>query len=222
VSDREPIDNRLELLILQHPREQKEGLATAALTVAQLRRARLVIGLSWPNLAAALGRPVDPKRWAVLYLGSARLQGFGRGREIVALDRQGRPAPDQDAPLRDLDGSVLLDGSWSEAKALWWRNPWLLKLRRLVLDPSHRSRYHRIRREPRREALSTIEAAALLLSRVERRPEIEAGLQGALERLVGPAGPRVGGQRSGGKPARPHRDRHRHAAAAGSAEGGRG
>ena len=37
--------------------------------------------------------------------------------------------------LRGLDGVVLLDGSWSEAKTLWWRNPWLLKLRRLVLDP---------------------------------------------------------------------------------------
>jgi DTW domain-containing protein len=222
VSDREPIDNWLELLILQHPREQNEGLATAALTVAQLRRAQLVIGLSWPNLAAALGRPADPKRWAVLYLGSARPRAFGLGREVVALDRQGRPAPDQDTWLLNLDGAVLLDGSWGEAKALWWRNPWLLKLRRLVLDPSHPSRYHRIRREPRREALSTIEAAALLLSRVERRPEIEAALQGALERHVGPAGPRAEGPRTGGKPVRPQRHRRDRAAAAGSAEGGRG
>jgi DTW domain-containing protein len=222
VSDREPIDNRLELLILQHPREQNEGLATAALTVAQLRRAQLVIGLSWPNLAAVLGRPADPKRWAVLYLGSARPRAFGLGRELVALDRQGRPAPDQDTWLRNLDGAVLLDGSWSEAKALWWRNPWLLKLRRLVLDPLHLSSYHRIRREPRREALSTIEAAALLLSRVERRPEIEAALQEALERHVGPAGPRAEGPETGGKPVRLHRHRRGHAAAAGSAEGGRG
>ena len=40
-----------------------------------------------------------------------------------------------------LEGVVLLDGSWSEAKTLWWRNPWLLRLRRLVLNPRHRSRF---------------------------------------------------------------------------------
>jgi DTW domain-containing protein len=78
----------------------------------------------------------------------------------------------------------LLDGSWSEAKSLWWRNPWLLKLRRLVLDPQRPSHYNRVRREPRREALSTIEAAALLLNRIEGRPEFEATLTDALDRLI--------------------------------------
>jgi len=81
----------------------------------------------------------------------------------------------------------LLDGSWSEAKALWWRNPWLLKTRRLVLDPQRPSHYSRVRREPRREALSTIEAAALLLKRVEGRPEIEIALNAALDRLIAEA-----------------------------------
>jgi len=38
----EPIDNRVFLLILQHPREKREALATAALTAAMLRRAALV------------------------------------------------------------------------------------------------------------------------------------------------------------------------------------
>ena len=178
------IDNRLFLLILQHPREKKEALATAALTVATLRRAELVVGLSWPNLGRALGRPADPGRWAVLYLGSVRPRAFGLERDVIALDRHGQPAADQEVMLRDLDGAILLDGSWSEAKGLWWRNPWLLKLRRLVLDPQSPSHYNRIRREPRREALSTIEAAALLLSRIEGRPEIEAALNAALGRLI--------------------------------------
>ena len=184
MGDAETIDNRVFILILQHPREKNEALATAALTAGLLRQAKLAVGLSWPNLARALGRPADPRRWAVLYLGSARPRGFGLEREIVAVDRQGAPAADQAAILRDVDGAVLLDGSWSEAKALWWRNPWLLKLRRLVLDPQGPSHYHRIRREPRREALSTIEAAALLLTRVEGRPEIEAALTAALDRLI--------------------------------------
>lgn len=187
MNDSEPIDNRLFILILQHPREKREALATAALTIAMLRRAALVVGLSWANLGQALGRPADPRRWAVLYLGSSRPRAFGVQGDIVALDRRGTPEAHQPVMLRDLDGAVLLDGSWGEAKALWWRNPWLLKLRRLVLDPQRPSHYHRLRREPRREALSTIEAAALLLSRVEGRPDIEIALNEALDRLIAEA-----------------------------------
>ena len=183
----EPIDNRIFVLILQHPREKKEALATAALTRAMLSRAELVVGLSWPNLAQALGRKVDGRRWAVLYLGSARPTRLGLPQEVIALDRRGEPEADQQTALRGIDGVVLLDGSWKEAKTLWWRNPWLLKLRRLVLNPQQRSRYGRMRREPRHEALSTLEAAALLLQHLEGRPGIEAALLGALDRLLAEA-----------------------------------
>lgn len=179
-----PIDNKLFVLILQHPQEKKEALATAALTRDALSRAALVIGLSWPNLARALGAPADPRRWAVLYLGSARPAAFGVGREVVAVDRRGEPAADQEAMLRGLDGVVLLDGSWSEAKTLWWRNPWLLKLRRIVLNPSGPSRYGRLRREPRRAALSTLEAAALVLKHLDGNTEVEAALRAALDDLI--------------------------------------
>jgi DTW domain-containing protein YfiP len=184
ISGAEPIDNRLFVLILQHPREKKEALGTAAATVAALRRSALVVGLSWPNLSRALGRPADPKRWAVAYLGSARpVVLAGRG-EIVAVDRRGAPVPDQGARLRDLEGVVLLDGSWGEAKALWWRNPWLLKLHRLVLDPARPSAYRPVRRAPRREALATIEAAGLLLRYLDAGPALETELLAHLARLV--------------------------------------
>jgi DTW domain-containing protein len=189
MANAEPIDNRLFVLILQHPQERKEALATAASTRALLGRAELAVGLSWPNLSRALGRSVDPKRWAVLYLGSARPASRGDQREVVALDRRGEPAADQPAMLHGLDGVVVLDGTWKEAKTLWWRNPWLLKLRRLVLNPQHKSRYGRIRREPRREALSTLEAVALLLKHLDGGPEIEATLLGALDRLIAEARP---------------------------------
>ena len=184
-----PIDNRLFVLILQHPQEKKEVLATAALTRALLTHADLVIGLSWPNLSRALGRSVDPNRWAVLYLGSAHPASFGQPREVLALDRRGEPAADQEAMLRGLEGVVVVDGTWKEAKTLWWRNPWLLKLQRLVLNPHRKSRYGRIRREPRHEALSTIEAVALLLKHLENRPEIEARLLDGLDRLIAEAQP---------------------------------
>jgi hypothetical protein len=190
VNASKPVDNRLFVLILQHPREKKETLATASLALSMLQRASLAIGLSWANLPDALGRPADPRRWAVLYLGSARPRALRLGRDVVAVDRHGQPEADQAAALRDLDGAILLDGSWSEAKALWWRNPWLLKLRRLVLDPQRPSHYNRVRREPRREALSTIEAAGLLLSQVEGRPQIETALTEALDGMIAETRPR--------------------------------
>ena len=180
----EPIENRLFVLVLQHPQEKREAIATAAASRAALRQARLAIGLSWPNLARALGRPADPKRWAVLYLGSARPAALGLEREVIALDRRGKPSADQEAAVRGLEGVVLLDGSWSEAKTLWWRNPWLSKLRRLVLNPRGPSRFGQVRREPRREALATLEAAALLLKHLDGGPKIEAALLDHLDRLI--------------------------------------
>jgi DTW domain-containing protein len=185
----ERIDNHLFVLILQHPQEKKHALATAGLACTALEHAKLVVGLSWANLSHALGRPADAKRWAVLYLGSARPAALGFQREVIAVDRRSEPAAGQEAMLRDLEGVVLLDGTWSEAKTLWWRNPWLLKLRRFVLNPQHRSRFGRLRREPRREALSTLEAAALVLKHLDGGAEVEDALLRALDRLIAEVSP---------------------------------
>ena len=172
------------VLVLQHPQERREPLATAAAAVGLLRRARLVAGLSWPNLERALGQQAEPRRWGVLYLGSARPKALATGREIILLGRDGEPASDPEPVLKRLEGIVLLDGSWKEAKTLWWRNPWLLKLHRLVVNPSTPARLGRLRREPRREALSTLEAAALVLRHLEAAPTAADVLLTALDRLM--------------------------------------
>jgi DTW domain-containing protein len=179
-----PFDTRLQILILQHPQEQDRALGTAGLTVRHFHKAALKVGLSWPSLTKLLGRQADPHRWAVLYLGSAKAAAVAPGREIVLVNRKSEAEPHQDALLRGLEGIVLLDGTWSQAKALWWRNAWMLKCRRVILGPSRPSRYGRLRREPRRDGLSTIEAAALLVSRLEHRPEIETALMASFEKLL--------------------------------------
>jgi DTW domain-containing protein YfiP len=113
----------------------------------------------------------------VLYLGSAKLApakatGEEPGHPLVAVSARGAVLPDQEAVLGALEGIILLDGNWSQAKALWWRNPWLLKLRRLILAPDFRSLYGKLRREPRAESISTIEAAGLCLAQLAGNPEI--------------------------------------------------
>jgi DTW domain-containing protein YfiP len=180
-----PIENRISLLILQHPQEQDRALGTARLTALHFKNAVLKIGLSWPSLSKALGRPVhDPSRWAVLYLGSAKVADLDTDREVVAINRKGEVEDNQRAILKDIEGIVLLDGTWSQAKALWWRNAWMLKCQRVILGPAKPSLYGKLRREPRRDGLSTIEAAAMLLAALEKRPDIEATLSASFERML--------------------------------------
>jgi DTW domain-containing protein YfiP len=180
-----PIENRISVLVLQHPQEQDRALGTARLTAMHFKDAVLKIGLSWPSLSKALGRPVDdPSRWAVLYLGSAKVADLDTDAEIVAINRKGEIEPHQRAILGDIEGIVLLDGTWSQAKALWWRNAWMLKCQRIILGPKHPSRYGQLRREPRRDGLSTIEAAAMLLAGLEKRPDIAETLSGSFDRML--------------------------------------
>jgi DTW domain-containing protein len=180
-----PIENRVSLLILQHPQEQDRALGTARLTALHFKNAVLKIGLSWPSLSKALGRPVhDPSRWAVLYLGSAKVADLETDRDIVAINRKGEIEDNQRAILKDIEGIVLLDGTWSQAKALWWRNAWMLKCQRVILGPARPSRYGQLRREPRRDGLSTIEAAAMLLASLEKRPDLAEILHGSFERML--------------------------------------
>jgi DTW domain-containing protein len=180
----QPIANRIALVILQHPQEQDRLLGTARLTAEQFANATLRVGLSWPSLAKVLGRPADPKRWATLFLGATRAADFPPGREVAAFDRQGAALADQKQALAGIEGVILLDGTWSQAKTLWWRNAWLLKGKRIALKPKRPSLYGQRRREARREGLSTIEAAGLVLSRLEDRPEIEAAVAGTFRLML--------------------------------------
>jgi DTW domain-containing protein YfiP len=180
-----PMDSRISLLILQHPQEQDRALGTARLAALHFKNAVVKIGLSWPSLAKALGRPVaDPSRWAVLYLGSAKASDLDTDAEVIALTRKGETADSQRAILSNIEGVVLLDGTWSQAKALWWRNAWMLKCQRVILNPKHPSRYGALRREPRKDGLSTIEAAGILIAALDRRPEIAATLNAGFERML--------------------------------------
>ena len=86
--------------------------------------------------------------------------------------------------LKEIQGIVLLDGTWSQAKALWWRNAWMLKCQRVILGPKRPSRYGELRKEPRGDGLSTIEAAGLLLAGLEKRPDIAETLNASFDRML--------------------------------------
>ncbi len=180
----DPVATRTAVVILQHPQEHAEALGTGWLTHCQLTGSVLRIGLSWPSLKRLLDREVDMKRWGVLYLGAAKEAPRPEEPELLVLDRKGARVAGTAGILRGLEGLILLDGTWSQAKTLWWRNPWLLKAHRLVLNPRDRSRYGRLRREPRREGLAVIEAAAFALSRLNGQPDLEGHILAPFDLLV--------------------------------------
>lgn len=162
VCDRAPkLSAPVDVLILQHPQEQDVLLGTVPLLLASLADAQKAVGLSWGSLAHALDRDeADPSEWVVLYPSSMKreLTEAEKKSPFLLLDRNARPLE----PKR-VKGIVALDGTWSQAKALWWRNPWLLKLGRALVHPKEPSIYGRMRKEPRKEYVSTLEAVALVL-----------------------------------------------------------
>jgi len=194
----EPVETRLRIVMLQHPQEDDEILGTAKLVELTLPNAEIRVGLSWASLDHALGKnKLNKDRWAVL--AGAKLQvelpDEAKGRPVVVVDRSGRL---RDLERHGLDGIIVLDGTWSQAKTLWWRNAWLLRLPRIVLTPREPSMYGRLRKEPRREYVSTLEAIADVLPALGEPAQLRDNLRRALRTLLQRA--RDAGQTRSGEP----------------------
>ena len=97
----------------------------------------------------------------------------------ILVDPHGRPVQP-----KKLKGLVVLDGSWSQAKALWWRNAWLLKLNRLCVYPTQPSIYGRLRKEPQTHCVSTLEAVADALTACGQMPDTALGMRRAFRTMV--------------------------------------
>lgn len=180
----EPAQTRLRIVILQHPQEDDALLGTARLVTATLPSASIHVGLSWASLEHAVGgQRLDRDRWAVLATAKlpAPVPEAARGDPVLLMDRHGKL---RDLRRHGLDGILVLDGTWSQAKTLWWRNAWFLKLPRLVLQPQEPSMYGRLRKSPRKEWISTLEAIAEVLPALGEPPEIRANLRRLLRTLL--------------------------------------
>ena len=174
VCDRvETFPTRRRVLILQHPQEKDELLGSAQLLAASLPKTKVVVGLSWKNLAHALGEEAPGRKgWAVLFPDNKSL-----GTKVTAQGGE----PIDPATLK---GIVALDGTWSQAKTLWWRNRWLGRLPRISLQPKEPSIYGRLRKEPSRHHVSTLESVAAALTACGEDPEIEKNLRRVFRTMV--------------------------------------
>ena len=163
----------LRVIILQHPQEQYKLLNSARLANQILENSKVLVGLSWPNFKGVAGENEQPSNWGILYLKSGGPQS---SKPCRVFGRNKKPLDDTSF----LRGIVALDGSWKQAKTLWWRNPWFLKLNRITLNPAHPS----LRGQTKQEGLSTIEAIALALNCLGEQKAVSSYMFEQYEQLI--------------------------------------
>lgn len=167
------LDNRIKVVILQHPQEQFKALNSARLAHLVLKNSKVFVGLSWPNFKKVAGPEELPSEWGVLFLKPDQSMGNW---PVSVINRKKKPVGNTSF----LRGIIVLDGSWKQVKALWWRNPWLLKLNRVTLNPDHPS----LRPQVKKEGLATIEAIAFALEHLGDKPEIPTELRRKYRELI--------------------------------------
>jgi DTW domain-containing protein YfiP len=154
-------DSQLKVTILQHPQEQFKVLNSARLAHLLLANSRIFVGLSWPNFKKIAGPDEAPSQWGVLFLKTSRDDGAA---PVAVINRKKGRVADPSF----LRGIIAIDGTWKQAKALWWRNPWLARINRISLNPGRAS----LRPQVKGEGLSTIEALAFALEHLGEKREI--------------------------------------------------
>jgi DTW domain-containing protein YfiP len=145
-----PVSTSVELLILQHPLE-----------VANAKGSARLLHLSVPGSVLLAGELFDPADL------SALLHADGRTPLLLYPDDSAAAAVDtvslaDPAALR----LVMLDGTWRKSRKMLHLNPLLQGLPRLALQGMPASHY-RIRKAHAPDQLSTLEAAAYALMRLD-------------------------------------------------------
>jgi len=130
------------ILILQHPHEQKKYYSTTKLVTKSLKNARLMRGIIFEE--EEIRQSLRGQNTYLLYPGAESLDC-----KSVALDTNSTV--------------IVVDGTWDEAGKIVYRNPFLKTFPRISFKESLESQY-RIRKQPKQGYLSTIESIAHLLT----------------------------------------------------------
>jgi DTW domain-containing protein YfiP len=154
-----PTAHRTEVLVLQHPQEQRQAKNSVALLRLSLAHCEVVVGERFAPAAlqALLCRP-------------------GRATRLLYPDLPAAPAPAAPsapaAPAEPLDAAaplrlVVIDATWRKSLRLLLEHPQLAALPRLSLDAPAPTRYRAIRAARRPDQVSTLEATVQALSLLE-------------------------------------------------------
>lgn len=167
--------NHHHIVVLQHPQEKKHPLSSSPLLENNLQNFTLKNGLSWRNLKQVLKKDeLNPKEWVVLFLGTKKELENYKDSKYTIIDKNKNKV---DIDTSSIKGLVVLDGNWKQSKTMWWRNAWLIKHPRILLNPPATSLYGKLRKEPRKESVSTLEAVAYFIEWFSEQPEISEKLR---------------------------------------------
>ena len=156
------IDSQTHVVFIQHPLEARVGISTCRMAHLSLPNSELHVALNAEDVPALVATLQQP--------GTALLFPADDATDVEAL--QTRP--------RTL---VVVDGTWDNAKKLFLRSPLLKALPRIGFVPPAPGNY-RIRKEPADHCLSTIEAVAQVLEKLERAPGRFTPMLVAFDRMV--------------------------------------
>jgi DTW domain-containing protein len=146
-----PTTHRTEVLVLQHPQEQRQAKNSVTLLRLSLAHCEVVVG----------------ERFAPGAL-QALLQRPGRDTRLLYPDVPAAPAPS--APGTTAGARlrlVVLDATWRKSLRMLLEHPALAALPRLSLDAPAPTRYRAIRAARRADQVSTLEATVQALAMLE-------------------------------------------------------
>ena len=146
-----PTPHRTEVLVLQHPQEQRQAKNSVALLRLSLAACEVVVGERFTPeaLAGLLHRP-------------------GRYTRLLYPDVPATPAPP--APALDVDVParlVVIDATWRKSLRMMLEHPALAALPRLSLAAPAPTCYRAIRAARRADQVSTLEATVQALAMLE-------------------------------------------------------
>jgi DTW domain-containing protein YfiP len=152
-----PTTHRTEVLVLQHPHEQRQAKNSVALLRLSLTHCEAVVGERFApmTLEALLQRPGKDTR--LLYP------------DVPAARAPSAPDTTPQAPLL----LVVLDATWRKSLRMLLEHPLLAALPRMSLEAPAPTRYRAIRAARRVDQVSTLEATVQALALLEG-PSFEA------------------------------------------------
>lgn len=150
-----------QLLILQDPTEARHALSSAPLLAKSIEGARLIVGeIFQPEVIA----------------------GDNWRNDALLIYPQGNTLSTTAAVARRSKTLILLDGTWRKVARLLHLNPWLGELPCFAIEPDQPSRYT-IRKSPKADGLSTIEAAAAALNELQQVSTF-TGILAAFDKMI--------------------------------------
>lgn len=156
------IPSQTRVVFIQHPLESRVAISTCRMAHLSLPNSELHVALNADEIPGLTEKLLKP--------GTALLFPADDATDVDAL--QTRPST-----------LVVVDGTWDNAKKLFQRSPLLKSLPRIGFVPPAPGNY-RIRKEPADHCLSTIEAVAQVLEKLERAPGRFTPMLAAFDRMV--------------------------------------